>query len=420
MLLGLVPATIPDAEYSPAAQEWLAIAHAPTMVAPGHNRFHAQVGFQAAADDNMIEFGTALVSDANRVLEGDGMDFDPAWHSPPLDLSPGLAELDFDVVIADPLTWLSDNQSGLHRLVEDNALLLERYRELSSMTSYAFTLTPDYRAPIPNYSSLVKIHRLNSLALAATVVADANNLARLREAMDKTRFPFADSATLIEKMVIASMLRFDLKLYAELLKLPGTAPRHEPFPALDAEERTLRRGYINEFAIGASLLDEGSWNQGMGAFEKLLVGFYFKPRQLQNHTLEHTWMPLLALESLPLGKRNQSADDSAYSPWERFTDPVGYILYEISRPGFSYHDCIEHLDGLITLVNSVASIRYNRLGDNDIAAHLSRVEAGAHPGYAGAVLGFDPASNEIFFKLPAYDQQPGGDSLDRPPRLALR
>ena len=111
-----------------------------------------------------------------------GTEFDPGWRNPPLDLSPALADLDFDTVIEDPLAWLADNRSLLRQLIDDNAVLLERYNRLAQLTGYAFTLTPDYRAPIPNYSDLSAIHRLNSLALAATVVADGTNLARLREA----------------------------------------------------------------------------------------------------------------------------------------------------------------------------------------------------------------------------------------------
>ncbi|MGD2172721.1 MAG: hypothetical protein PVF80_11465, partial [Gammaproteobacteria bacterium] len=211
LILALIPALIPDEQYSRGAKEWLVIAHAPATVPSGENRFHAQVGFLAPADADMVEYGAGLVRGANEVLEGNGSDFDPAWQDPPLGSSPALSDLRFDAVIEDPLAWLADNRALLQRLVDENALLLERYGRLTQMSGYDMTLTPDYRAPIPDYSSLNNIHRLDSLAIAATIVDDADNLPRLREAIDKQRFALADAATLIEKMVDIAMLHFDLR-----------------------------------------------------------------------------------------------------------------------------------------------------------------------------------------------------------------
>jgi hypothetical protein len=419
LILALIPALIPDADYSRGAKEWLVIAHAPATVPSHENRFHAQVGFLAAADADMVEYGASLVSGANRVLEGNGSDFDPAWRDPPLGLSPALADLEFDVIIEDPLTWLADNRPLLQRLVDENALLLERYRKLAQMTGYAFTLTPDYRSPIPDYSSLTRIHRLNSLAIAATVVDDGDNLARLREAIDKQRFALADAATVLEKMVDIAMLHFDFGLYSALLGLPGVAARHEPFPALDAEERTLRRAYINEFASASSLLDGDLSGESSSWFEDLMIGLYLKPRKLENHAYEHTWLHLLSLESRPLAERRHPEAGATYSWWQRYTDPIGYILYEISRPTFTYHDRIEHLDGLITLVNSAAEIHRRSLQGEAVTKYLSTVDAGTHPGYAGAVLGFDADNQVLFIELPGYDAAASAHSMDQIPRLAL-
>lgn len=419
LIIALIPALLPDAEYSPGAGKWLEIAHAPATVPPAENRFHAQVGFLAAADTDMVEYGAGLVSSANRVLQANGTDFDPAWQEPPLRLSPGLEEFDFDAVIEDPLAWLAANRATLQRLVDENALLLERYGRLTQMTGYEMTLTPDYRAPIPDYSSLSKIHRLDSLAIAATIVADADNLPRLREAIDKQRFALADAATLIEKMVDIAMLHFDFRLYAELLKLPGVAERHEPFPALDAEERTLEKAYITEFAIASSSLDGDLSGEDSGWFEKLMIGMYLKPRKLENHAYEYTWQHLLALESRPLGERGFPEAGATYNWWQRYTNPIGYILYQVSRPGFTYHDRIEHLDGLITLVDCAAEIHRRSLRGKAITAYLSGVDAGAHPGYAGAVLGFDAGNNELYIELPGYDAAASTHPMDRLPRLAL-
>ncbi|MGD8841021.1 MAG: hypothetical protein PVI70_15570 [Gammaproteobacteria bacterium] len=419
LILALIPALIPDEQYSRGAKEWLVIAHAPATVPSGENRFHAQVGFLAPADADMVEYGAGLVRGANEVLEGNGSDFDPAWQDPPLGSSPALSDLRFDAVIEDPLAWLADNRALLQRLVDENALLLERYGRLTQMSGYDMTLTPDYRAPIPDYSSLNNIHRLDSLAIAATIVDDADNLPRLREAIDKQRFALADAATLIEKMVDIAMLHFDIRLYAELLKLPGVAERHEPFTALDAEERTLEKAYVTEFASASSLLDGDLPEESSSWFENLLIGLYLKPRKLENHAFEYTWMHLLALESRPLGERSYPEAGSTYGWWERYTDPIGYILYRISRPTFTYHDRIEHLDGLITLVDCAAEIHRRSLQGEDIAAYLSSVDAGAHPGYAGAILGFDADNQELYIQLPGYDASAGAHPLDRPPRLAL-
>lgn len=419
LVLALIPALIPDADYSRGAKEWLVIAHAPATLPAQENRFHAQVGFLAAADADMTEYGADLVRGANQVLEANATDFDPAWQDPPLELSPALAGLEFDVIIEDPLGWLADNRPLLRRLADENTILLERYRELTQMTGYAYTLTPDYRSPIPDYSSLTNIHRLDSLTIASTVVVDGDNLPRLRESIDKQRFALADAASIIEKMIGVAMLHFDLGLYAQLLTLPGVAERHEPFPALDAGERSLRRAYITEFASASTLLDGDLTDGNSGWFEKFLIDLYLKPHKLENHAHEHTWMHLLSLESRPLAERARPAAGSTYSWWDRYSDPIGYILYEISRPAFTYHDRIEHLDGLITLVNSAAEIHRRSLQDEAIAAYLSSVDAGAHPGYAGAILGYDADAHELYVEIPGYDAAASAHPMDRLPRLAL-
>ena len=420
LVIALIPALIPDEDYSAGAREWLDIARAPTAVPSSQNRFHAQVGFLAAVDADIAHAGARLVDDANRVLAAGGSEFDPAWQAPPLTPGPTFYGIEFDKVIADPLTWLAANRPLLEQLVYENAILLERYRELAQMPDYAFTLTPDYRSPIPDYASLSRIHRLNSLTIAATVVDDADNLARLREAIDKQRFAFADAATILEKMIGVALLNFDLRLYAELLALPGVAALHEPFPALDAEERTLRRAYITEFASASSLLDGELSGETSGWFEELMLGLYLKPRKLENHAHQHTWRHLLALESRPLAERAHQQVESTYGWWERYTDPIGYVLYEISRPTYTYHDRIEHLDGLLTLVNSAAEIHRRSLRGQAIASYVASVNAGAHPGYAGASIAYDAANNQIHIELPGYDPTASAHPLDKPPRLTLR
>jgi hypothetical protein len=274
---------------------------------------------------------------------------------------------------------------------------------------------------MPDYDNLSRIHRLNSLALAAAVVDDGDNLALLREAIDKQRFALADAATIIEKMIGVTMLHFDLELYAALLALPGVAEQHEPLPALDAEERSLRQAFITEFAAASAVLD-GSLSVGDSSWvEDLMVGLYFKPRKLENHAHEDTWMRMLALESRPLAERARLATSTSYGWWDRYTDPVGYLLYEISRPASPhiFHNRLEHLDGLITLVNSAAHIYRRSLQGEAIAAYAARVDAAAHPGYAGARIRFDAASNELYIEIPGYDSASDSPPMDRIPRLRL-
>ena len=363
--LALVPALIPDEEYSPSAREWLDIAHTPSTIPPLQNRFHAQVGFLATPNADMVKYGASLVADANRVLAAKRTDFDPAWQDSPIKPSAALSDIDFDAIIGDPLTWLADNRPLLHRLVEENAVLLERYRTLAQMRDYSFTLIPDYRSPIPNYSGLASIHRLNSLAIVNAIINEGDNPSRLRASIASLRNALSQSAMILEKMINVTLLRFDLTLYAELMAHPGIAGMHVPFIGLNAAERTLRPAYITEFASASTLLDGDLSGETSNWFEASLLSLYLKPRKLENHTHQNTWMHLLSLESRPLAERRHLVVGTTYSWWERYTDPIGYILYEIARPTYTYHNArvctVDDSDCWIGVVRD----EYNRITVSD-------------------------------------------------------
>ncbi len=222
-------------------------------------------------------------------------------------------------------------------------------------------------------------------------------------------------------MVNIAMLRFDLRLYGALLQELAVAEKHIPLQNLNAEQRTLRGSYITELAAGSTLLHSDLSDETTSWFETMLVRLYLKPRKLENHTHKHTWMYMLELEEMPLAARRDATTDETFSWWDRYTDPIGYLLYDITRPTHShFHERIEHLDGMITLVNVAAQIIRRDLRGSAITTYLPEIDAGSHAGYLGAKLAYDADQNELFVELPRIETQADANPNEAPPRLILR
>jgi len=417
--IALVPGLIPDEEYTPGAWEWLELAQKPQAIPPLQNRYHALVGFHTSADMDMTREGARMVKAVNQAMASNQFDYDSAWYDQPLAPGTALSELDFETITPRPLDWLASNRLQLESLADENAVLLKRYRKLAQMRDYALTLQPDFRSPVPSYAGLVAIHRLNSLVIADEIIKGSDP-SRMRDNIEYSRHALGQAATILEKMIYVAILRFDLTLYASLLEYPHVAAAHVPIKGLNATERTLREAYITEFASGSALLHSDLSGETGGWIDAVAVRLYLKPRKLENQAHRYTWLHLLALETKSISERRQSTVTEAYSWWERYTDPIGYVLFEITRPVFTYHDRLEHIDGLITLVNSAAEIYRGDLRGEDILSYLSGVDAGSHPGYEGARLEYDADRGEIYFKLPGIDVQTSVHPNDQSPSLVLR
>ncbi len=415
IVIAIIPILIPDEDYSAGAQQWFDIANTPVAVPPRQNRFHAEVGFHASPNDNFIEQGINMVNGANEVLRANQSEFDEAWFQPAVGASESLARIDFDAVSLDPLGWLTDNPSLLPQLVEENQVLLERYRKINAMQDYGFTLTADYRAPIPGYAGLSFVHRLNSLLIADSILNNNGRLAQLRQQVEARRRALAQAAPLIEKLINVNLLRFDLRLYAALMREPGLAAGHQPLTGLSDEERTLQRAYIHEFVSASAIFDDGFENASESEFERWMLSLYLKKRKFENHVHQHTWLHLLSQESLPLGERQHQPRESTYGWWDIFSDPIGYVLYEIAMPSFAYHDRLEHLDGLITLVNTAAEVHRRNLDPTAIANFVKTIDAGTHPGYQGASLTYDAAQGLLSFAIPGFSSEVENE----PPELSI-
>ena len=100
---------------------------------------------------DMIREGARMVTAVNQAMAANQFDFDSAWYDQPLVPGIALSELDFEIITPRPLDWLASNRLQLESLVDENAVLLTRYRKLAQMRDYALTLQPDFRSPVPNY-----------------------------------------------------------------------------------------------------------------------------------------------------------------------------------------------------------------------------------------------------------------------------
>jgi hypothetical protein len=418
----IIPALIPDEEYTTGAAQWLMEANNPPHVANESNRFNALVGLHTAADKNIFTQGALLIANSNKVFEkkefnnSDILSLNSAWKNSPLPVSKSLSDLYIDKEKENKEKWLSSNQILYGKMLTENNILLDRFKHLITIKEYSNTLIPHIEMPIVNLSGLIKLNLLNNLEIIDDFVNNNKKKAmdRLQENIIYCKRMMRQSASLIEKIIAVNLLKENLDTYQTLLDHPENVNQlNFNIDNLTNEERTLKKAYQHEFSYlsTALYLDDNrsifnSENDKKSIFEWILIKYYLKPKKLENLTYKEQWTPLLAAEHQPLAKRkNHIHTINSYEPdwWGYYTDPIGNILFAIAMPAYTiYADKIDNLDGYITLINIKSEIYSRSSPLSNTVDFISKFNAEINPGYAGAKLAYSKDKHEIAFDIPGY------------------
>ncbi|WP_028864025.1 hypothetical protein [Psychromonas aquimarina] len=413
----IIPAFIPDEEYTEGVKNWLHQANNPPVIPEQLNRFNAVVGFNVEEGKDMLVQGASLVHEENTRLQGPrSSDYqlpeqNDYWTNPPLKISTQLSEMSFSELFEQsPTLWLSKNESRYKGLLSANHILLERFRKLITIEQYSYSLKPDINGPFIRYRALIAVKKLNNLSIIYEYsYADKSTaLKRLHRNITFSRLMMAQSASLLDKMIAVVFLDTDLKTYSALLDLKTDNAPFNSIANLSDAERTLQNAYIGEFsALSTSLDIENLYSSGEpGILEQLLYKFYLKRNRLENMSYENVWQYNLKQEGMSFAERkqmNKKRSEAQRSWWEYFQDPLGSILVDIAMPLNSKPlSRSDHIDAKISLVNIKNDIYSKALSTAEIESYIEDLKVDINPAYTGASLSWDAENRVLSFSIPGY------------------
>ena len=416
----IIPAIIPDEEYTVGAKQWLDEANSSAEIDDDLNRYNAVVGFYAEAEKDMVVEGARLIAAANALFDKNGR-YDAGspqassyWNNLPLKIDDKSSDQIYEFN-QDPLVWLANNQSSYHDLMAKNQVLLGRFRKLMTMDQYSRSLKLDYSMPYISYSGLMDIKKLNNLSIVYDFINADKKVAlnRLQKSIGFSRLMMAQSVELIEKMIASKFLEDDLMTYSLLLDYP---PSNEELnfviANLNDQERTLLNAYKSEFASMSSMLVMGDFDDyksddsQKNIIQYFIMKSYIKPKKIENKSHEDVWLYNLSKEDMALASRNQDdnlEDKNNATWWDIYMDPLGYVLMAIAMPAHNtYIDRIDHLDATISLLNLKSDIYSKKIADVDVNQYVSGIAVNINAGYAGSEVFWDKENKELTYAVPNY------------------
>ena len=420
IIVAIIPAFIPDEEYTSGAKQWLKEANNPVAIADEINSFNALAGFYVEADKDMVAEGARLIAESNMRSGKSGgssneiLKLNDYWETLPVNIDGKSSELLYEVY-KNPTGWLEDNQATYKELLNDNQILLTRFRQIVAMEKYSHTLKPDFNGPAISYSGFMAIKKLDNLSIIDDFINldKAAAVKRLQKNINFSRLMLANSAEILEKMIALKLLSIDLQTYQVLLDHPSnTGELNFVIANLNDNERTMRNAFKGEFAAMSPTLVIGDYDEYSdngtrnNVIQYIIMKAYLKPRSLENRSYENVWLYGLRKEKMTLASRDQMASmesHNATTSWQIYQDPVGYVLMAIATPSdFNYMDKIDHADAEISLINLKSVIDSRQITNDEIAGYIATLNADINPGYAGAKFSWNNDSRELSYAIPGY------------------
>ena len=370
---------LPDEELSPQAAAWL--ENDGVVPNKEENSHYLLLGIEAPAGSSIREYGEARIEKIVQV-ESEGLQHD--LYDDELYLPDGFDhDAQIEAVGMGGLCELSEGNclDAYHSDVEvlltqgDNALLLERYRELSSLQHYQSVAPIGLYTPFPRYHLLIGAQRLR-LASIGSLFLDGGRSEALDELAADLRYArmlMVEADTLIVRMVAIKMMANDLHLYSQLLDQADGGAVIQAVAAiapLSESERDFVGIFSGEFRFQASLFGQmvdipmgeltgsGEW-----ALDYLLGLLPIRQNRMLNIVHAHS-AKVIELSGLPpsrLEARFEQVTEELImtpGPGDYLYDPVGSVLLGIAVSDYSDYLLQHHnLDGLIRLVRLKGIIR---------------------------------------------------------------
>jgi hypothetical protein len=317
------------------------------------------------------------------------------------------------------LEYFARHSDEVLRALRANRILLKRYRQLASYSSYRSPLTPTYSEPIPGFAALRNIQQLH--IAAAAIQGTSVLIDTLAADIGLWRRVLADSDRVITKMVAYAMLDWDYRVLAEALEAPGGDEGSREGLAralapLTRAERSITDILNAEFQAAAHLIHNMRQQPDVFAgpnenfLNSRIAMYFFQPNATLNG-LSRFYREVARLADIPGAKLAAASEQlhERHGPdrvWGlgMVYNPVGKILNAIAIPAYhTYIERMHNLEGLIRLLRLKQGIIERGLSPERIPDYIvAQGEAGTGP-YDSRPIQYDPANGRLFFAPPRGD-----------------
>lgn len=307
---------------------------------------------------------------------------------------------------ADCFQRFSQDPDAAQRLLDEHALILQRYREVLAENDYRSQAVPGVAEPLPVYILISDGNRL--LALQALLMAQQGDALGARRLLEddirQLRGQLARADQLIGKMIWTNLLSADLDVLARLRaeELLGAL---NPQSELDPAERDMAPALQHEFA-GQALLFLGlaDVTEMHADFPAGSASVLYKPRQSVNLVFAQA-RPLVAMATLDAVEFAEVAarepEQRLVSPWLRPNNPIGVILANVAAADMrTYIGRLHDLNAKLRLFNLLARLPDGQLPDPAWLARQSDVQ---NPYRPGALPSWSERTGQLCYAGPLGD-----------------
>lgn len=298
------------------------------------------------------------------------------------------------------------DKAGAHKLLDEHALLVERYRTLLEYPQYQETQRlSHYETPLPDYFGLGAAQRLFHIQ-AALRLGEGKALQvayDLERALRLSRRMLAGSSTVLGKMLAAAHGRRAALFLSEALPAVARADRKalarlaDALAPLSPVERDLAPAFASELAMAASAM------RGCDTTESALTCYFFQPNATLNRLYFAAHKPFLELAQAPAHRFDAlrtTPQESRFPWWGVLYNPWGKLMLAASsgRPPWDYVARVNDLDALFRVVALQALIGERDLKAAEVPGFLAgSVKRYADP-YSGKAMGWDARRGQLWFE----------------------
>ncbi len=365
----IVVTLLPDDELTSGARQWLKQDR--VGMPKAQNSYPLLWGLDAPVDVDMQEYGEAVLE---KVIEN-AMNMNvPAYEYFPDGFNHthrieaiGISEL----CTPDKVYCVDEYRKDAEESLADasNALLLQRYREMSSLPGYMNTTLSVNSVALPRISPLMNAQRMHLASIAASY-SQGNKQAALSDLSADLRFCrmlLRDADILIIRMATISMISRNLHTYSQLLEMKqksgDVVTAVKEINELGKDERDFEQVMQGELRFSHQALlsiAEGSVEDGLGM---KIVRFIlpFRMKRMINK-VQKQYSKIAAQESLPPTRIVQQNEvlvqELMPDRWDYIGDPFTSLVFAISAPDYSRY-LLRHYDlnALIRLLKLKALIK---------------------------------------------------------------
>lgn len=429
LYLILIAINLADEDLTQEAKQFIEDPSPPPPTIPAaQNAFYAFLGFTSKEGDDIHARGQAIVETYHKALADNphtkwqGYGETQLFGTERLRFK-GKSEALCSKDTSSCLAHAAKSGAAIQQLLQDNAVLVARYRSLAAYVAYENPMRLTLTTPIPMF--------FDTRQAANLILTDAARMAAQGRVDEAFGIVLDDLAfwrrlqpgrhVLIEKMVQTAQISADLKVFSELVGRYGVPKAYARkiaatlAPLTDGERDTatvmrteaLVMESMRDRALLLSSADAEGWAMGrLGAY---LVMPFYQPNATFNR-YAHAWAFQMEMARVPpanfveqLAAHEQRFKDSFANVqvhWYDWYNPIGKLFFAIGSPGSfaKFLARLHDLDGQFRLIALQVQIKQRAIPDGRIEGYLEKAGPEYHDPYTNKPMRWDPTTRSLSFE----------------------